>query len=226
MRISANSFKKARDMKMTQFKTALVRTSVFLLAACLFIEDATSGEKSDFAKAADFIREKQFVEAFDIFVRLAEAHDHDAQFNTAVLLRKGIGRPSNYPEALKWAWLAELGGNLRAAELRAELIDLIPEEELDKVRDQVKAVLQSRMDAGDSLVILQIADFYLNVLAEPDYKNAYALRSLAAAVNIKAAGSLRDEIEPELEPKDLVEAQTIAKKLFTDRTWVLETPKK
>ena len=213
-------------MKMTQLKTVLVRTSVFLLAACLFGEDATSAEKSDFAKAADFIREKQFVEAFDIFVRLSEAHDHDAQFNTAVLLRKGIGRPSNYPEALKWAWLAELGGNLRAAELRGELIDLIPEEEIDKVRDQVKAVLQSRMAEGDGLVILQMANFHLTVLSEPDYKNAYALRSLAAAINVKAAGTLRDEIEPELEPKDLVEAQTIAKKLFGDRTWVLEMPKK
>ena len=213
-------------MKMTHFKTALVKTSVFLLAACLFGEEATSAEKSDFAKAADFIREKQFVEAFDIFVRLAEAHDHDSQFNTAVLLRKGIGRPSNYPAALKWAWLAELGGNLRAAELRAELIDLIPEEELDNVRDQVKAVLQSRMDAGDSLVILQMANFHLSVLGEPDYKNAYALRSLAAAINIKAAGTLRDEIEPELEPKDLVEAQTIAKTLFAARTWVLEKQKK
>ena len=213
-------------MKMTQFKTALVGTSVFLLVACLFGENATSAEKSDFAKAADFIREKQFVEAFDIFARLAEAHDHDAQFNTAVLLRKGIGRPSNYPEALKWAWLAELGGNLRAAELRAELIDLIPEEDLEKVRNQVKAILQSRMDAGDSLAILQMANFYLSVVAEPDYKNAYALRSLAAAINIKAAGILRDEIEPELEPKDLVAAQTIAKKLFTDQDWILEPPKK
>ena len=213
-------------MKMTQFKPALVITSVFLLAACLFGEDATSAEKSDFAKAADLIRKKQFVEAFEIFVLLAEAHDRDAQFNTAVLLRKGIGRPSNYPEALKWAWLAELGGNLRATELRAELIGLIPEDELDKVRNQVKAVLQSRMDAGDSLVILQMANFHLSVLAEPDYKNAYALRSLAAAINMKAAGTLRDEIEPELEPKDLVEAQTIAKKLFADRTWVLEKQKK
>ena len=211
---------------MTQFKIALVRMSAFLLASCLLGGGAVSAEKSDFAKAADFIREKQFVEAFDIFARLAEAHDHDAQFNTAVLLRKGIGRPSNYPEALKWAWLAELGGNLRAAELRAELIDLIPEEDLEKVRNQVKAILQSRMDAGDSLAILQMANFYLSVVAEPDYKNAYALRSLAAAINIKAAGILRDEIEPELEPKDLVAAQTIAKKLFTDQDWILEPPKK
>ena len=213
-------------MKITQLKSVVVTTGLALLSAYIFNVGAVYAEKSDFAKAADFIREKQFVEAFDIFVRLAETHDHDAQFNTAVLLRKGIGRPSNYPEALKWAWLAEMGGNLRATELRAELMDLIPEEELDKVRNQVKAVLQSRMDVGDSLAILQMANFYLSVVAEPDYKNAYALRSLAAAINIKAASTLRDEIEPELEPNDLVEAQTIAMKLFTERTWILDTPKK
>ena len=213
-------------MRNTQPKKSLAAIHILFITSLLCMAGPAFAEKSEFSKAVELIKEKQFIAAFDIFLRLAEAHDHDAQFTTAVLLRKGIGRPSNYPEALKWAWLAELGGNLRAAELSAELIDLIPEEELDKVRNQVKAVLQSRMDAGDSLAILQMANFHLIVLAEPDYKNAYALRSLAAAINIKAAGTLRDEIEPELEPKDLVEAQTLAKKLFTDQTWVLEAPKK
>ena len=213
-------------MKDTQPKKSLAAIHILFITSLLCMAGPAFAEKSEFSKAVELIKEKQFIAAFDIFLRLAEAHDHDAQFNTAVLLRKGIGRPSNYPEALKWAWLAELGENLRAAELSAELIDLIPEEELDKVRNQVKAVLQSRMDAGDSLAILQMANFHLIVLAEPDYKNAYALRSLAAAINIKAASTLRDEIEPELEPKDLVEAQTLAKKLFTDQTWVLEAPKK
>ena len=213
-------------MKDTQPHWARAAIRILSLSLILCIATPALAEKSEFTKAAELIREKQFIAAFNIFVRLAEAHDHDAQFNTAVLLRKGIGRPSNYPEALKWAWLAELGGNLRAAELRTELMEFIPEEELDKVRNRVKAVLQSRMEEGDSLVILQMANFHLSVLEEPDYKNAYALRSLAAAINIKTAGMLRDEIEPELELKDLVEAQTIAKKLFTDRTWVLETPKK
>jgi len=213
-------------MKDTQPKKSLAAIHILFIMSLLCMAGPAFAEKSEFSKAVELIKEKQFIAAFDIFLRLAEAHDHDAQFNTAVLLRKGIGRPSNYPEALKWAWLAELGGNLRAAELRAELIDLIPEEDLEKVRNQVKAILQSRMDAGDSLAILQMANFYLSVVAEPDYKNAYALRSLAAAINIKAAGILRDEIEPELEPKDLVAAQTIAKKLFTDQDWILEPPKK
>ena len=213
-------------MKDTQPHWARAAIRILSLSLILCIATPALAEKSEFTKAAELIREKQFIAAFNIFVRLAEAHDHDAQFNTAVLLRKGIGRPSNYPEALKWAWLAELGGHLRAAELRTELMEFVPEEELEKVRNRVKAVLQIRMEEGDSLVILQMANFHLSVLEEPDYKNAYALRSLAAAINIKTAGMLRDEIEPELELKDLVEAQTIAKKLFTDRTWVLETPKK
>ena len=214
-------------MKVTQpHNWSRAAIQILSIISIISISAPAFAEKSEFTKAAELIREKKFIAAFDIFMRLAEAHDHDAQFNTAVLLRKGIGRPSNYPEALKWAWLAELGGNLRAAELRTELMKFVPEEELEKVRNRVKAVLQIRMEEGDSLVILQMANFHLSVLEEPDYKNAYALRSLAAAINIKTAGMLRDEIEPELELKDLVEAQTIAKKLFTDRTWVLETPKK
>ena len=214
-------------MKVTQpHNWSRAAIQILSIISIISISAPAFAEKSEFTKAAELIREKKFIAAFDIFMRLAEAHDHDAQFNTAVLLRKGIGRPSNYPEALKWAWLAELGGNLRAAELRTELMEFVPEEELDKVRNRVKAVLQIRMEEGDSLVILQMANFHLSVLEEPDYKNAYALRSLAAAINIKTAGMLRDEIEPELEPKDLVEAQKIAKKLFADRTWVLEKQKK
>ena len=72
-------------MKMTQLKSVVVTTGLALLSAYIFNVGAVYAEKSDFARAADFIREKQFVEAFDIFVRLAETHDHDAQFNTCLL---------------------------------------------------------------------------------------------------------------------------------------------
>lgn len=189
---------------------------------CILATGPTFAEKSDFAIAADLIKDKQFVEAFDIFERLAKAHDPDAQFNTAILMRKGIGRPTNYMDALKWAWLAELGGNGRASELREELVELIPEDQLELVRNEVKSILQKRINSGESVVILQMADYHLNVAAEPDYKNAYALRSVAAALNIKAALKLRDEIESELESSDLIEAQSIATKLFSSVTWFLE----
>ena len=182
-------------------------------------------EKNDFSKAVDLVREKQFVQAFGIFERLAMENDHDAQFNIAILLRKGIGRPTNYPNALKWAWLAELGGVTRASEVRQEVFDLMPEDQLDLVRKQVKAVLQAQIDIGQSTFILQMADYYLYVEAEPDYKNAYVFRSLAAALSIDGSSDLRNEVEPELEPADLIEAQILAEKLFSSIDWFLEPNK-
>ena len=186
--------------------------------------EATCAEKSDFAKAVGLIREDQFVAAFEIFESLAEKNDLDAQFNTAVLLRKGIGHPANYPKALKWAWLAELGGSLRAIELREELVSLMPGDQLELVRQEVKDLLETRMGAGESLVILQMANFHLTVVAEPDYKQAYALRALAAAINITDAASLRDDIEAELEPEELIEAQAIAGEMFLNTEWIKEIP--
>ena len=205
-------------------KVKAISICICITTLLITVTQNALAEKSDFAKAADLIREDQYVAAFTIFESLAEKNDHDAQFNTAVLLRKGIGHPANYPKALKWAWLAELGGNLRAIELREELIVLIPEDQIELVRQQVKDLLERRMVDGESLVILQMANFYLNVVAEPDYKQAYALRSLAAALNIKNAASLRDDIEPELDPEELIEAQAIAGEMFSITEWITAVP--
>lgn len=210
-------------MEVTRITHSFLTLSVFVAAIYLLTAGSSWAEKSEFAKAAELVRQKQFVKAFTIFEHLAMAHDPDAQFNTATMLRKGIGRPSNYTAALKWAWLAELGGHERSIELRQELINLIPEEHVDLVRNGVRTILQARMDAGESAVILQMADYHLFVEAEPDYKNAYALRSLAAALSIKNAINLRDEVETELAPEDLIEAQTIAEKLFSSVNWASVT---
>ena len=210
---------------MLHLKNTTVMVHFSLAVFLILFPVITMAEKSDFAKAVDLVREKSFVQAFDIFERLAMDNDHDAQFNIAILLRKGIGRPTNYPNALKWAWLAELGGVTRAAEVREEVFDLMPEDQLDLVRKQVKAILQSQIDAGQSVFILQMADYYLNVEADPDYKNAYAFRSLAAALSIEGSSDLRNEVEPELEPADLIEAQILAEKMFSSMDWIFEAKK-
>ena len=209
-------------MKLARHKRNALNFCIHLMAISFIVVGPAVADKSDFAKAADLVKEKKYTAAFDIFERLAQAHDPDALYNTAVFLRKGIGHPSNYLDALKWAWLAELGGNARASELREELVNLIPEDKLDSVRDRIKAVLQGRMDAGETIAILQMANYYISVIAEPDYQNAYAFRSLAAALNLKNASNLRDEIESELEAADLMVAQTLAAKLFTSTTWITE----
>ena len=177
---------------------------------------------TQFNDAVQAVRDKNYGSAYEGFLSLAEEADHDAQYNLAVLLRKGLGHPINYAQSLKWAWLAKMGGSDKASKLCEELLELVPAETQETVRMQVKKMLDSRFENGDSKVILQLADYHLSVVVEPDYKSAYALRALAAAIGIKHAVDLRNEIEGELEPADLIEAQKMAAGLFTGKTWLIE----
>lgn len=176
-------------------------------------------EKSEFNRAVDFVRDKDYQSAVPIFAALAKKNDHQAQYNLALLLRKGLGHPSNYPLALQWAWLSQLSGLAKSAELSKELLSFVPKETQEIVRSNVLKILQKRMDENDQGVILQKAQFHLTVVLEPDYVAAYALRSLGAAIGLRGAIELRDEIEGNLEPKDLMESQARATQLFMDFDW-------
>ena len=177
---------------------------------------------TQFNDAVQAVRDKNYGAAYEGFLPLAEAADHDAQYNLAILLRKGLGHPANYAQSLKWVWLAKVGGNAKASKLCDELLELVPGDTQETIRLQVKQALDSRFKEGDSKVILQLAQYHLSIVIEPDYKSAYALRALAAAIGVKKAVELRDEIEGELEPVDLIEAQKMAAKLFAEKTWVIE----
>ena len=194
---------------------------VFVLSIVPFFAMADE-HGTQFNDAVQAVRDKNYGAAYEGFLSLAEEADHDAQYNLAVLLRKGLGHPANYAQSLKWSWLAQMGGNTRAPKLCEELLELVPAETQETVRMQVKKMLDSRFENGDSKVILQLADYHLSVVVEPDYKSAYALRALAAAIGIKQAVDLRNEIEGELEPADLIEAQKMAAGLFTEKAWLIE----
>jgi len=180
------------------------------------------GHGTQFNDAVQAVRDKNYGAAYEGFLSLAEEADHDAQYNLAVLLRKGLGHPANYAQSLKWVWLAKMGGSDKASKLCEELLELVPAETQETVRMQVKKVLDSRFENGDSKAILQLADYHLSVVVEPDYKSVYALRALAAAIGIKHAVDLRNEIEGELEPADLIEAQKMAAGLFSEKVWLIE----
>lgn len=203
-------------MKKKHFYTAIrvwiMCVSLIVGAGSVFAE----GHRSEFAEAVTLVKQKEYSSAYLIFDRLAQDHDHDAQFNVAVMLKKGMGHPANYKSALKWSWLAELGGISKATELRDDLTSLVPEETQDQVRAEILQILQKRLDEGDKNVILQLAQYHISVAVEADYKNAYALRALAAALNVKKAFELRNDVEGELSAEDLTEAQDIAAKLFVD----------
>ena len=192
-----------------------------MIAANLSCATIGYAEKSEFNKAVTFVRDKDYFSAVIIFRALSEQDDHDAQYNLALLLKKGLGHPSNYPLALQWAWLSQLSGITKAADLSDDLRAVVPDETKDIVRSNVLTILQDRMKKGDRNAILQKAQFHLTVVVEPDYISAYALRSLGAAIGLKGAVELRDEIESELEPMDLMESQARAAKSFADFDWSL-----
>ena len=198
-----------------------ITLSLILLSTAPFLAMA-DGHGTPFNAAVQAVRDKNYGAAYEGFLSLAEAADHDAQYNLAILLRKGLGHPANYAQSLKWVWLAEVGGNAKALKLCEELLELIPGDTQETIRLQVKQALDSRFEKDDSKVILQLAQYHLSIVIEPDYISAYALRALAAAIGVKKAVELRNEIEGELEPVDLIEAQKMAAKLFAEKTWVIE----
>ena len=174
--------------------------------ACLafFSQDVRAADTDfpdPFSQAVTAVRQKDYSTAYQLFSHLAEEGDYDAQYNLAVLFKKGLGHPTHYQNALKWAFLAELGGIRKATDMREELVGKMPEETLDLVRAEVKKVLTQRFDASDRSVILQLAQYNLTIIKEPDFKTSYALRALAAAIGIRSAMELRDEVEAELSQK-------------------------
>ena len=201
--------------------TRLVILVLYFSLINVFFAAGAFAERSEFAVAAEFVRQKNYMAAFDIYSDLAKQNDHDAQFNAAIFLKRGLGHPTHYSSALKWAWLAELGGIEKAKELTNELVAFIPEEEVDTVRLAVEQILNERMSGLDVRVLLQLSQFYQTISKEPDFKQAYALSALAAALKVEGALTVRDELENTLEPEDLVEAQNMAADLFNKNAWKL-----
>ena len=212
--------------KIQKTNTCLSRLGFLTISAFLLVGQPSvamaDGHGTPFNAAVQAVRDKNYGAAYEGFLSLAEAADHDAQYNLAILLRKGLGHPANYAQSLKWVWLAEVGGIAKASKLCEELLELVPGDTQETIRLQVKQALDSRFKEGDSKVILQLAQYHLSIVIEPDYISAYALRALAAAIGVKKAVELRNEIEGELEPVDLIEAQKMAAKLFAEKTWVIE----
>ena len=63
-----------------------------------------------FSAAVKAVKARDYSRALILFEQQANDAKHDAQYNMAVLSQAGKGRPRNYPDALYWSWLAQLGG--------------------------------------------------------------------------------------------------------------------
>ncbi|MFL2844727.1 MAG: hypothetical protein ACJ0BO_00530 [Candidatus Puniceispirillaceae bacterium] len=206
---------------MANFSKVSYRVISFLLITlCLYTsptiatDEQTKMENAAFKEAVQAVKDKNYADAITLFEEQAKLPRHDAQYNLAILLNAGKGRPRNYVDALYWSWQAQLGNIEDAENLADDIVDLLPPKVADEVRSRVAKTLEARIEANDILAIPQFANFHLKILAEPDYGNAYIWHSIAAALSLPGSADARDDAESQLESKDLVTFQTKTQELF------------
>ena len=164
-----------------------------------------------FKTATDLVKERKYAEALTIFENLANNNEYDAQYNLAFLISSGKGTTKNYREALYWALLSMLGKIEKGEKLSEELIKILPEKESEDVREEVLEHLIARFERKDADVLMQLGDFYLSVLEEEDFENAYLWFNVASAIGIENADEKRDKVEKKLEPDTMIKAQLAAR---------------
>ena len=168
--------------------------------------------------ATDFVKEKKYSDAVHIFEDLSWNNEHDAQYNLAFLINGGKGTTKNYSEALFWAYLSKLGKIEKAEELSKDLSKIVPEKVLKDVRGKVLEHLLDRFENKDKAVLMELGDFYLLVLDEQDFENAYLWYNVASALGVENSGDIRDKVEKELEPDTIVKIQMASRKRYEEFT--------
>ena len=179
----------------------------------LILADITTSNVT-FAEAVQAVKDKNYQHAVNLFELQAFAAQHDAQYNLALLLRSGKGRPQNYQQALFWAWSAYLGGIEPAKELSEDLKNILPEDSLKMTREKLIETLADRIDAGDRSALMELALFYKEISEEPNFEEAYLWYSIASAFLLEGAILERNEAADKVETKSLVELQDRAGTIF------------
>ncbi len=185
----------------------------FILPSKFILADITTSNVT-FAEAVQAVKDKNYQHAVNLFELQAFAAQHDAQYNLALLLQSGKGRPQNYQQALFWAWSAYLGGIEPAKELSEGLKNTLPEDSLKMTREKLIETLTDRINAGDRSALMELALFYKEISEEPNFEEAYLWYSIASAFLLEGAILERNEAAGRVETKSLVELQDRAGKIF------------
>ena len=167
-----------------------------------------------FQKGVEAVKEKNYEIAADIFEELALAGDMDAQFNFAILTRNGLGRAQNYSEALYWTWLSFAGGLEKANKVLEKILELVPDESHQEIREKVSLFILKNINSGDRAALMHMGKYYLNILDDADYNKSYLFYSIASAFSEVGAKEKRDEILFEVDNDKIVELQGQASIMF------------
>ena len=179
---------------------------------------ALIGGKDSFDDAVQAVKDRNFHHAIQLFSKLSQTVQYDgqyeAQFNLAVLLKQGKGRPQNYAESLYWARRAELGGIEKSKNFADSFSDRITEDQLNVVLNRIKTALLQEIDQGAIDVLPQLARYHITLLNDYDYEQAYLWFALGAALDLPQQDIRRAEMEDELETEQIATLQAESTKLF------------
>ena len=75
-----------------------------------------------------------------------------------------------------------------------------------------------RFENRDKAVLTELGDFYLLVLDEQDFENAYLWYNVASALGVENSAEKRDKVEKELEPDTIVKIQVASRKRYEEFT--------
>ena len=114
------------------------------------------------------------------------------------------------------AFLSKLGKIEKAEELSADLVKLLPEKVSKDVRGKVLEHLLARFEKKDKSVLMELGDFYLLVLEDEDFENAYLWYNVASALGVEGSGDLRDKVEKKLEPDIILKMQTASRERYEE----------
>jgi hypothetical protein len=194
---------------------ALVSSLLTALPAA-FADEPVNIAVSDatFQEAIKAYKSKNFVHAYALFEMQAQAAQHDAQYNLALLLKTGRGTPQHYPDALMWSWLSYLGGIEKAKVMADDILDKLNDDSVAAVREKVAERLKARIDGGDKQAVMQFALYHLEIAAETDYQKAYFWYSIAAALGLEGGQQGRDAAADELSSEQVLTTQEEARSAF------------
>ena len=196
-------------------------TSVLLavaVAAPVSASDDIDTSNATFAEALQAVKDRNFRHAIKLFRLQAEQNQHDAQYNLALLLEAGKGAPQNFSEALVWAWSAKLGGIEASDDLAEDLLDMLPEDAVDDVREKVKQRLEDRIDAGNAPAVYQLAQYHLEMVEEPDFEMAYIWYSISTAIGLPGSLEARDDARGNVDDEKIAELQDKAGTIYESLT--------
>ena len=170
----------------------------------------------EFKSAIKYVEKKQFFEAYQIFLSLAELEIPEAQFNLALLYSNGLGTPKNFRLALYWSWQAHLNDHETAIEQVNKTYELINENLRNSVAETIIEELVASAQAGDRAAPLKLGKTYLGLFVEAQNQPAYLWLSISQAYGEERASALLEEAASQMTLEEVLAQQEEAQKSFND----------